>query len=73
VGVEEPEKKPSEPRDDLLGLRNRLIVGVVFAILYMSTFGPRSGWAAAVVSGLLGGAVIFLLLKEIDDRRRKRR
>jgi membrane associated rhomboid family serine protease len=73
VGVEEPEKKPPEPKDDLLGFRNRLIMGVVFAILYMSTFGPRTGWLAAVVSGVLGGAVVFLLLKEVDERRKRRR
>jgi hypothetical protein len=73
VGVEEPEHKPRDPRDDLLGFRNRLILGLVFAILYISTFGPRTGWLAAVVSGILGGAVIFLLLKEIDERRKRRR
>jgi membrane associated rhomboid family serine protease len=73
VGVEEPEKKPSEPQDNYLGFRNRLIVGLVFAILYMSTFGPRTGWLAAVVSGILGGAVVFLLLKEVDERRKRRR
>jgi uncharacterized membrane protein YdjX (TVP38/TMEM64 family) len=70
VGVE-PEKPP--PHDDLLGLRNRVIVGVVFAAGYMATFGPRTGWLAAVVSGILGGAVVFLLLKEIDERRKRRR
>jgi hypothetical protein len=70
VGVD-PEKKP--PHDDLLGTRNRAIVGVVFAALYIATFGPRTGWAAGIVSGLLGGAVVFLLLKEIDERRKRRR
>jgi ABC-type Fe3+-siderophore transport system permease subunit len=70
VGVE-PEKKP--PHDDLLGVRNRVIVGVAFAIFYILTFGPRTGWLAGVVSGLLGGAVVYLLLKEIDERRKRRR
>jgi uncharacterized membrane protein YdjX (TVP38/TMEM64 family) len=70
VGVE-PEKQP--PHDDLLGFRNRLIVGVVFAGLYIVTFGPRTGWLAGVVSGILGGAVVFLLLKEVDERRKRRR
>jgi uncharacterized membrane protein YdjX (TVP38/TMEM64 family) len=58
--------------NDLLGFRNRLIVGMVFAAAYMATFGPRTGWAAAVVSGILGGAVVFLLLREIDERRKRR-
>jgi len=70
VGVD-PEQKP--PHDDLLGVRNRAIVGAIFAILYIATFGPRTGWLPAVVSGLLGAAVIFLLLKEIDERRKRRR
>ena len=70
MGVDPEDKKPA---DDLLGLRNRLIVGIVFAGLYMVTFGPRTGWLPAVVSGILGGAVFYLLLKEVDDRRKRRR
>ena len=76
MGVEEPgDDAPREPPpgDKLLGLRNRLIVGIVFAGLYIVTFGPRTGWVAGVVSGLLGGAVLFLLLKEVDERRKRRR
>ncbi|WP_028065276.1 hypothetical protein [Solirubrobacter soli] len=69
MGVE-PEKPP---HDDLLGLRNRAIVGVVFAALYIVTFGPRTGWLPGVVSGLLGGVVVFLLLKEVDERRKRKR
>jgi ABC-type Fe3+-siderophore transport system permease subunit len=68
VGVDDDKK-----HDDLLGVRNRAIVGVVFAILYIVTFGPRTGWLPGVVSGLLGGAVVYLLLKEIDERRKRRR
>jgi hypothetical protein len=70
VGVD-PEKQPS--RDDLLGLRNRAIVAVIFATFYIVTFGPRTGWLPGVISGLLGGVVIFLLLKEVDERRKRRR
>jgi uncharacterized membrane protein YeaQ/YmgE (transglycosylase-associated protein family) len=70
VGVEEPGKGP---RNDLLGFRNRLIVGVVFAAAYIATFGPRTGLFAAIVSGILGGVVMFLLLKEVDARRKRRR
>jgi hypothetical protein len=62
-----------QPGDELLGVPARLIVGAVFAVLYISTFGPRTGWLPAVVSGLLGAAVIFLLLKEVDERRKRRR
>jgi hypothetical protein len=70
VGVDPEDKKPV---DDLLGLRNRLIVGIVFAGLYIATFGPRTGWLPGVVSGILGGAVVFFLLKEVDERRKRRR
>ena len=47
-------------------------MGIVFATLYIVTFGPRTGWLPGIVSGILGGAVIFLLLKEIDERRKRR-
>jgi hypothetical protein len=71
VGVEGPEKNRRE--DDLLGVRNRALVGVIFAAFYILTFGPRTGWLPGVVSGILGGAVIFLLLREVDERRKRRR
>jgi hypothetical protein len=45
----------------------------VFATFYIVTFGPRTGWIPGVVSGLLGGVVIFLLLREVDERRKRRR
>ena len=48
-------------------------MGVVFATLYIVTFGPRTGWLPGVISGLLGGVVVFLLLKEVDERRKRRR
>jgi uncharacterized membrane protein YeaQ/YmgE (transglycosylase-associated protein family) len=70
VGVEPEHKKPV---DDLLGLRGRVIVGIVFATFYIVTFGPRTGWLPGVISGLLGGVVVFLLLKEVDERRKRRR
>jgi uncharacterized membrane protein YeaQ/YmgE (transglycosylase-associated protein family) len=75
VGVEGPEDKspPERPHDNLLGVRNRVIVGVVFAALYLVTFGPRTGWLPAIVSAVLGGLVLFLLLREVDERRRRRR
>jgi hypothetical protein len=74
VGVEQdPPPEPPRGGNNLLGLRNRVIVGVVFAALYIVTFGPRTGWLPAVLSGVLGGIVFFLLLKEVDERRRRKR
>ena len=71
MGVEDREP-PRDPGNQLLGFRNRLIMGVVFATFYIFTFGPRTGWFGGIVSGLLGGAVVFLLLKEFDERRKRR-
>jgi hypothetical protein len=69
VGVDDDK----QPGDELLGVPARLIMGAVFAVLYIATFGPRTGWLPGVVSGLLGGLVIYLLLKEVDERRKRRR
>ena len=74
MGVErDPPPEPPRGGDTLLGVRNRLIVGVVFAALYIVTFGPRTGWVPGVISGVLGGIVLFLLLREVDERRKRRR
>jgi len=71
VGVEEDDRERSI-EEHLLGFRSRLLMGVIFAALYISTFGPRTGWLPGVLSGVLGGAVVFLLLKEVDERRRRK-
>ena len=74
MGVEQdPPPEPPRGGDNLLGVRNRVIVGVVFAALYIVTFGPRTGWVPGVLSGVLGGIVLFLLLREVDARRRRGR
>ena len=70
MGVDDQNKQPG---DDLLGVPARLIMGVVFAALYIATFGPRTGWLPGIISGLLGGVVVYLLLKEVDERRKRRR
>ena len=72
MGVDPEEKKPRTLEDDLLGFKARLLMGAVFASLYIATFGPRTGWLPGILSGVLGGAVIFLLLKEVDERRKRK-
>ena len=68
------DKSPVTPRSHRLSLTCVLIVlAAVFAALYMVTFVPRQTDIAAILSGLLGGAVVFLLLKEVDERRKRRR
>ena len=38
-----------------------------------ATFGSRGDtWLPHILSGVLGGAVVFLLLKEVDERRKRR-
>ena len=73
AGDDARHEPPKPPGDNLLGLRNRIIVGLLFATLYIVTFGPRTGWVPAVLSGVLGGIVFFLLLKEVDERRKRKR
>jgi uncharacterized membrane protein YdjX (TVP38/TMEM64 family) len=72
VGIDDDKDKRPEERD-LLGVWSRAIVAVVFTTLYIVTFGPRTGWAGGIVSGLLGGVVVFLLLREMNDRAKRRR
>ena len=47
-------------------------MGVIFAGLYITTFLPRQSDVPAILSGVLGGVVVFLLLKEVDERRKRR-
>jgi membrane associated rhomboid family serine protease len=56
-----------------VGIAARIIGAVVFAGFYIATFGPRTGWAGGIVSGLLGGVLVYLLLTEAEKRRRNRR
>lgn len=71
MGVDPADDK--QPGDELLGLKSRLIMGAIFACLYIVTFLPRQADFPAILSGVLGGAVVFLLLREVDERRKRRR
>ena len=73
MGVEPEKKHERRPEDELLGFRSRLLMGAVFASLYIATFGPRTGWAGGIVSGILGGVLVYLLLTEAEKRRKNRR
>ena len=74
MGVEpDKDKRERRPEDELLGFRSRLLMGAVFASLYIATYGPRGdSWLPDIISGVLGGAVVFLILKEVDERRSRR-
>ena len=73
MGVDGPNEPEKQPGDDLLGFGGRLVMGVIFAGLYIATFGPRTGYVPGILGGVLGGVVVFLLLKEVDERRKRRR
>ena len=73
MGVEPENKRERRPEDELLGFRSRLLMGAVFASLYIATYGPRGdSWLPDIISGVLGGCVVFLILKEVDERRSRR-
>ena len=55
-----------------MGVAARIIGGAVFAAFYILTFGPRTGWAGGIVSGILGGVLVYLLLTEAINRRKRR-
>jgi uncharacterized membrane protein YdjX (TVP38/TMEM64 family) len=71
MGVD-PNKKERRPEDEILGFWPRLLMGAVFASLYIATFGPRTGWLPGIISGIMGGVVVFLLLREVEERRKRR-
>ena len=61
------------PGDPLLGFRNRVIAGTVFGVLYIAAFCIRGAYLPGVVGGILGGLLLFLVLREADERKRRRR
>ena len=82
-----PPREPPEPLDRpppgedrpadgdgpaLLGLRARVIVGIFFFALYAGSFAARGKVVAGLVGGVLGGVLMFLILKEADERRKRR-
>jgi hypothetical protein len=74
VGVD-PSREP-EPRDDqpppLLGPRRRIGLGAFFGVLYAVSFIARGSIAPGIVGGVLGGILVYLILKEADERRKRR-
>jgi hypothetical protein len=76
VGEDEPRREPPPADDehrDLLGMRGRVIAGVVFGALYAVSFSLRGQVLPGLVGGVLGGFLVYLVFKEVDARRRRRR
>jgi hypothetical protein len=74
VGVEpEPEKKEADGHRDRLGARGRIIVGIAFFLLYAVSFTLRGEPLPGIVGGVLGGILVYLVFKEVENRSRRRR
>jgi L-lactate permease len=50
----------------------RLVAGLVVAVAYAGSFALRGELLPGLVGGALAGVVVFLLIRELDDRRRRR-
>jgi hypothetical protein len=74
VGIEpEPGKKEADGHRDRLGARGRIIVGIAFFLLYAVSFTLRGEPLPGIVGGVLGGVLVYLVFKEVENRSRRRR
>jgi hypothetical protein len=73
VGVD-PEPRDQEPdgHRDRLGVRGRIIVGIAFFLLYAVSFSLRGEPLPGIIGGILGGIVVYLVFKEVENRSRRR-
>jgi hypothetical protein len=71
-GAPEPARGDPPGQGDLLGVRGRVIAGVVFFALYAISFSLRGLVLPGLVGGVLGGVLVYLVFKEVDARRRRR-
>jgi hypothetical protein len=70
VGVDE--EPPREEPPGLLSRRSRIVAGVFFGVVYAASFSLRGHIAAGLVGGVLGGLLMYLVLTEAGERRRRR-
>jgi len=76
VGVDpqpEDDKPEADAHSDRLGARGRIIVGIAFFLLYAVSFSLRGEPLPGIVGGLLGGILVYLVFKEVENRARRRR
>jgi hypothetical protein len=69
----EPPRGDSPGHRDLLGVRGRIIAGVAFFLLYAVSFSLRGQVLPGLVGGALGGVLVYLVFKQVDERARRRR
>jgi hypothetical protein len=72
VGVD-PEPDEPDGHRDRLGVRGRIIVGIAFFLLYAVSFSLRGEPLPGIVGGLLGGVLVYLVFREVEERSRRRR
>jgi hypothetical protein len=74
VGVD-PESDKQEPdgHQDRLGVRGRIIAGIAFFLLYAISFSLRGEPFPGIVGGILGGILVYLVFKQVEERSRRRR
>jgi len=72
VGVEDEEAPRGESPPPFLGPRRRIVLGAFFAVLYAGSFIVRGDVVPGIVGAALGGVLVYLILKEADERRRRR-
>jgi hypothetical protein len=71
AGVDEPPRRRPLP-DPYFSRRERVAVGVFVCVLYVVGFSLRGYVLPGLVGGLVAGTFAYVLLREIDDRRRRR-
>ena len=57
---------------DLLGTRGRVAAGIIVFVVYAASFALRDEILPGLVGGALAGVLMFLLLREAEQRRRRR-
>jgi membrane associated rhomboid family serine protease len=57
---------------DPLGHRGRVAVALLIFVVYTVSFILRGAVLPGIVGGALGGLLMFLVLREVEARRRRR-
>ena len=70
MGVDEPDRPHEPARPPGLSTRAKIGAGAFIAVLYAVGMSLRGDVLPGVVGGLLAGVLCFLVLREIESRRR---
>jgi hypothetical protein len=68
-----PPARGDDGRPDRLGPRGRAIAGFAFFVLYAISFSLRGLVLPGLVGGVLGGILVYLVFKQMEERSRRRR